>query len=234
MRLKQCEGRREETSVLWSSLLLPQYKTAVLLKSVHTDRMHSTSSSCRSTARPQVLCVQMCMFYCAMCLAGWPLPSEAARLRCGSDLLSDLIFVCGDRGIYLGKGTWSGYGARPRGKGIVDQCCRPAGCELQHLEMYCAKPKIQQHITAYPATTTAAHTTTQLDVEQQFQAVFHKRLVEHLGTPNSPKRDASRRKTQPSGQRKRKSSNRRNNIVNTSSRPPAASESPLPRKRLES
>lgn len=38
-----------------------------------------------------------------MILAGWPLSTEAARLRCGSDLLSDLIFVCGDRGIYLGK-----------------------------------------------------------------------------------------------------------------------------------
>ena len=64
---------------------------------------------------------------------------------------------------FAGKGTWSGYGARPRGKGIVDQCCQPAGCELQHLEMYCAKPKSLQHTTAYPATTTASHTTTQLD-----------------------------------------------------------------------
>ncbi|GLD45569.1 insulin-like growth factor I [Lates japonicus] len=126
-------------------------------------------SSCCSSARPQtlkVLCAHMSMFYCAMCLAGWPLSSEAARLRCGSDLLSDLIFVCGDRGIYLGKGTWSGYGARPRGKGIVDQCCRPAGCELQHLEMYCAKPKNQQHTTAFPATTITTHTTTQPDMEQ--------------------------------------------------------------------
>nr|WLS42900.1 insulin-like growth factor 3 [Trachinotus ovatus] len=186
-------------------------------------------SSCRSSARPQVLCVQMCVLS-ALCLAGWPLSSEAARLRCGSDLLSDLIFVCGDRGIYLGKGSWSGYGARPRGKGIVDQCCRPAGCELQHLEMYCAKPKSQQRTTAYPTTTTAAaHTTTQLDVAQQFQTVFHKRLAEQLGAPSSPKRDAYRRRTQPSGQRKRKSSNRRINGVNTSSSPPSASGSPLQR-----
>lgn len=51
----------------------------------------------------QVMCARMCVFYSAMCLAGWPLSSEAARLRCGSDLLSDLIFVCGDRGIYLGE-----------------------------------------------------------------------------------------------------------------------------------
>ncbi len=67
-----------------------------------------------------------------------------------------------DINLCAGKGTWSGYGARPRGKGIVDQCCRPAGCELQQLEMYCAKSKSQQPTTAYPATTTASHTTTQL------------------------------------------------------------------------
>lgn len=53
--------------------------------------------------RPQVLCVRICIFYSTMCLSGWPLSSEAAKLRCGTDLLSDLIFVCGDRGIYLGK-----------------------------------------------------------------------------------------------------------------------------------
>lgn len=51
----------------------------------------------------QVLCVRFCVFYCSMCLAGWPLFSEGARLRCGSELLSDLLFVCGDRGIYLGE-----------------------------------------------------------------------------------------------------------------------------------
>ncbi|XP_041802703.1 insulin-like growth factor 3 [Chelmon rostratus] len=191
-------------------------------------------SSCCPAARPQtlkVLCVRMCAFYTAVCLAGWPPSAEAARLRCGSDLLSDLIFVCGDRGIYLGKGTWSGYGARPRGKGIVDQCCRPAGCELQHLELYCAKPKSQQHTTAYPATTTASPTTTQPDMAQHFQAVFQKRLLEHLGPPNSPKREAYRKKTQPSLRRKNKlsSSRRKINTRNTTSRPPSASSSPLQR-----
>uniref|UniRef100_A0A8C9ZC92 Insulin-like domain-containing protein n=1 Tax=Sander lucioperca TaxID=283035 RepID=A0A8C9ZC92_SANLU len=109
-----------------------------------------------SSSGLQVLCVRMCMFYSTMCLAGWPLSSEAARLRCGTDLLSDLIFVCGDRGIYLGKGSWSGYGSRPRGKGIVDQCCRPSGCELQHLEMYCAKPKSQQQTTIFSPLPTEA------------------------------------------------------------------------------
>ncbi|XP_040908121.1 insulin-like growth factor I [Toxotes jaculatrix] len=257
MSVKQCEERRRKPRSCGPPLLLlPEYKTADLLMSVHTDRMHS---SCCSSARPQtlkgkkklrgmayseflfssscVLCVQVCMFYSAMCLAGWPLSSEAARLRCGSDLLSDLIFVCGDRGIYLGKGTWSGYGARPRGKGIVDQCCRPTGCELQHLEKYCAKPKSQQPITAYPSTTTAAHTTTQTDMTQQFQAVYHKKLLGHLGAPNSPKREAYRKKTQPSVQRKRKgsSSSRRINTENTTSGPPSASWSPLQRvTRFES
>ncbi|XP_029362931.1 insulin-like growth factor 3 isoform X1 [Echeneis naucrates] len=171
--------------------------------------------SCRSSVRPQVLCVQMCMFYSTMCLVGWPL-SEAARLRCGSDLLSDLIFVCGDRGIYLGKGTWSGYGARPRGKGIVDQCCKSSGCELQHLEMYCAKPKGQEYSTAYPSTTTATHTTTKQTVEQQFQVVFHKRLQDHLVASKTSKTETQRKKTQASSQRKRKSSNRRNNKAKAS------------------
>ncbi|XP_074499223.1 insulin-like growth factor 3 [Sebastes fasciatus] len=194
-------------------------------------------SSCCPSASPQtlkVMCVRMCIFYYTMCLAGWPQSSEAARLRCGTDLLSDLIFVCGDRGIYLGKGTWSGYGPRPRGKGIVDQCCRPGGCELYHLEMYCAKPKNQQNTTVYPTTTTttttttAPHTTTEQDTTQQFQAVFQKRLSEHLGAPNSPKREAYRKKTQPSLRRKGKvaSSRRRSKTRNTTIRPPSTSGSP--------
>ncbi|KAE8293059.1 hypothetical protein D5F01_LYC08154 [Larimichthys crocea] len=187
-------------------------------------------SSCCPSARPQtlkVLCVRICIFYSTMCLSGWPLSSEAAKLRCGTDLLSDLIFVCGDRGIYLGKGTRSGYGSRPRGKGIVDQCCRPSGCELQHLEKYCAKPKIQHQTTAHPTTTAESYTTTQPDTTQQFQAVFQKRLVEHLGAPNSPKRENYRKKTQPSNRRKNKSSGRRNNSKNATSTPPPASRSPL-------
>ncbi|XP_075951551.1 insulin-like growth factor 3 [Anarhichas minor] len=195
-------------------------------------------SSCRPSPMLKVLCVRMCVFYSTMCLAGWPLSSEAARLRCGTDLLSDLIFVCGDRGIYIGKGTWSGYGTRPRGKGIVDQCCRSAGCELQLLEMYCAKPKSQQQTTAYPTTTTAPHTkttarhtTTQLDTTQQFQAVFQKRLSEHLGAPDSPKREAYRKKTQPSLRRKSKvsSSRRRIKTKTTTSGAPSTSKSPLQR-----
>ena len=71
-----------------------------------------------------------------------------------------------------GKGMWSGYGARPRGKGIVDKCCRSVGCELHHLEMYCAKPKSQQHTTAYPTTTTAQHTSTQTDMVRADKTVL--------------------------------------------------------------
>uniref|UniRef100_I3KNC4 Insulin-like domain-containing protein n=2 Tax=Oreochromis TaxID=8139 RepID=I3KNC4_ORENI len=139
-----------------------------------------------------VLCVQICMFYSSICLVSWPLCAETAKVRCGSDLLSDLMFVCGDRGIYLRKGLWSGYGARPRGKGIVDLCCLSSGCELHHLEMYCAKPKIQQ--TTYSPSTTL-HATTQPNL---FQEVSQKKLLQYLGPPSSLKREAYRRKRQPS------------------------------------
>ncbi|KAA8591212.1 hypothetical protein FQN60_002155, partial [Etheostoma spectabile] len=98
----------------------------------------------------EVLCVRLCVFYTTMCLAGWPRSSEAARLRCGTDLLSDLIFA------------------------------------------------------------------------QRFQAVFQKRLSEHLGAPDSPKRDAYRKKTQPSLRRKGKGSPSRKRIKtqNPTSVPP--------------
>ncbi|XP_032421102.1 insulin-like growth factor I isoform X2 [Xiphophorus hellerii] len=178
----------------------------------------------------QVLCVRFCVFYCSMCLAGWPLFSEGARLRCGSELLSDLLFVCGDRGIYLGKGSWSGYGPRPRGKGIVDQCCKSSGCELYHLEMYCAKPKAKQLTTRSPTTTstTATHTTTA--VLDMFEDVFRKRLLETLGAPNSPRREAYRKKTPSSLPWKSKMSlssspppRVRVNVQNSTSWPPSAS-----------
>uniref|UniRef100_A0A673M0P8 Insulin-like domain-containing protein n=1 Tax=Sinocyclocheilus rhinocerous TaxID=307959 RepID=A0A673M0P8_9TELE len=41
----------------------------------------------------------------------------------------------------LGKpGAARSGSPRSRGKGIVEQCC-VRGCDLQHLESYCAKPK---------------------------------------------------------------------------------------------
>uniref|UniRef100_A0AAY5ET35 Insulin-like domain-containing protein n=1 Tax=Electrophorus electricus TaxID=8005 RepID=A0AAY5ET35_ELEEL len=60
-----------------------------------------------------------------------------ARPRCGVELIADLEFVCGDRGFYRGRAR--NGGSRSRGNGIVEQCCIK-GCDLQHLEQYCAKP----------------------------------------------------------------------------------------------
>ncbi|XP_054629736.1 insulin-like growth factor 3 [Dunckerocampus dactyliophorus] len=165
----------------------------------------------------------LCVFYSTTCLLNWPLHSEAAKLRCGTDLLNDLLFVCGDRGIYFGKGTRSGYASRPRGKGIVDKCCRSNGCDLHHLEVYCAKPKKQQQTTAWPSTSTGPYTTKQTDVANQFRAVFHKRVLEHLGPPNSPKREAYRKKTKPSFPKKTKvsSTRRKMKLQHTTSGPPS-------------
>ncbi|XP_035769507.1 insulin-like growth factor I [Neolamprologus brichardi] len=183
-------------------------------------------SLCCLRARPQtlqVLCVQICMFYSSICLVSWPLCAETAKVRCGSDLLSDLMFVCGDRGIYLRKGLWSGYGARSRGKGIVDLCCLSSGCELHHLEMYCAKPRSQQ--TTYSPSTTV-HATTQPDL---FQEVFQKKLLQYLGPPSSPKREAYRRNWQHSLRHKVKASrsHRRMTAYETTSQPTAANKSAL-------
>ncbi|KAM6924452.1 insulin-like growth factor 3 [Xenentodon cancila] len=188
----------------------------------------------------KVLCVRICMFYTSVCLSGCLTSSEAARLRCGSELLSDLIFVCGDRGIYLGKGSWSGYGARPRRKGIVDQCCRSSGCELHHLEMYCATPKNQNPTTTFTttstttstsmSTSTSTATTLQTTTTQEmFQAVFQKRLLEEMGAPNSPKRETYRKKTQPSPQQKStvSSGRRRKNTESTTDQPPSTTGSTL-------
>ncbi|KAM4610660.1 insulin-like growth factor 1 [Polymixia lowei] len=189
--------------------------------------MHSSESSQHGpSVRGQTLKV-LCVLYSTICLASLLIPADAARLRCGSDLLADLIFVCGDRGIYLGKGNWSGYGSRPRGKGIVDHCCRPAGCDLHHLEMYCAKPKSSSlHTTVYPTTPQAS--SPPLVTGQQFQAVFHKKLLEHLGTPNSPKRDTYRKKKHNSLRRKSSSSShRRIHVQQPTSRPPPGSHNPL-------
>uniref|UniRef100_A0A8C6NQP9 Uncharacterized protein n=1 Tax=Nothobranchius furzeri TaxID=105023 RepID=A0A8C6NQP9_NOTFU len=74
-----------------------------------------------------VLCVGICMFYSSM----WLLLSDATRVCWGSKLLSNFIFVCRDRRIYSGKGSWSRYGPHSRKKGIVDQCCKSSGCKLR-------------------------------------------------------------------------------------------------------
>ncbi|XP_024148402.1 insulin-like growth factor I, juvenile form [Oryzias melastigma] len=155
--------------------------------------------SCPLPAWPptlQVLGVQVCVFLSSLSLWGPALSVEAARLRCGSELLSDLLFVCGDRGIYIGKGSWSGYGSRPRGRGIVDHCCRPPGCELQDLEMYCAKAKspVQTTTPTTPTTTASSSTTSHM-----FQTVFQRKLMKLQGT-NSTRRDPPTRKMRLSAQ----------------------------------
>ncbi|XP_061697336.1 insulin-like growth factor 3 isoform X2 [Syngnathoides biaculeatus] len=175
------------------------------------------SSRCPS-GRPLPLKV-LCVFCSTVCLLSGPPCSEGAKLRCGSELLNDLLFVCGDRGLYLGKGTWSGYGSRPRGKGIVDKCCRSNGCDLHHLEMYCAKAKKQQQTTAWPSTSTEPLTTRQTVVAYQFQAVFQKRLLQHLGPPNSPKREAYRNKTKQTFPKKTTSRRKMNRQLTTSEPP---------------
>ncbi|KAK2850812.1 hypothetical protein Q5P01_007088 [Channa striata] len=221
------------------------YKTAGLFKCPHRRDDVVTLRCCQTAATEGAVRSAVCVLLHHV-FGGWPLCTDAARLRCGSDLLSDLLFVCGDRGIYLGKGKWSGYGARPRGKGIVDQCCRPSGCDLHTLEMYCAKPKGPQPSTASPATSTTPGTTTTTGRHgvrgskahpnkgfqaQQFDTLFHKRLLEVLGPPNSPKREAYRKTTAPSPQKIRNVSSprRRINTPDATSRPPSASGSPLQR-----
>uniref|UniRef100_H2MQX9 Insulin-like domain-containing protein n=1 Tax=Oryzias latipes TaxID=8090 RepID=H2MQX9_ORYLA len=141
-------------------------------------------------------------------LWGPALSAEAARLRCGSELLSDLLFVCGDRGIYMGEFCRG----RVR-RGIVDHCCRPPGCELQDLDMYCAKAKSPVGTTPSPPTTTASSTTTShmvgYDGEDdddsirtqsrpdslllQFQTVFQRRRME-LQRTNGTRTDSPTRK----------------------------------------
>ncbi|XP_077371333.1 insulin-like growth factor 3 [Festucalex cinctus] len=192
--MKRAEGGHR-AALLCSALLQSDFHPEGALKSRRTGRMNS--SPCPLPFK--VLCV----FCSALCLLSGPPCSEAAKLRCGSELLNDLLFVCGDRGIYFGKGTWSGYGSRPRGKGIVDRCCRSNGCDLQHLEMYCAKTKEQQQqTTAWPSASASVETLTSkpTNAANRFQAGFHKRLLRHLGPPDSPK--SLRNKIKPSSRRK--------------------------------
>ncbi|XP_050972720.1 insulin-like growth factor 3 [Labeo rohita] len=114
----------------------------------------------------------VCVLYCLYCVLILPDAGEAAKARCGRELVADLEFVCGDRGFYRGKpGASRSGGPRSRGKGIVEQCC-VRGCDLQHLESYCAKPKrVQRDVpTSLPQT-----------LEDQFWLVFQRRYQKHAG-----------------------------------------------------
>uniref|UniRef100_A0A4W5JVU1 Insulin-like domain-containing protein n=1 Tax=Hucho hucho TaxID=62062 RepID=A0A4W5JVU1_9TELE len=145
--------------------------------------MHSSEPSLHwSSARGctlKVLCWRSVgVLYSILCLAALPDHAES-RARCGSELVAHLEFVCGDRGFYRapnglrstrGNGPrLRGNGTRMRGKGIVEQCCLKA-CDLQHLESYCAKPKRSRR---------HAPLTPQQVMEEQFQTVFRRRIMNH-------------------------------------------------------
>ncbi|XP_066559441.1 insulin-like growth factor 3 [Amia ocellicauda] len=113
---------------------------------------------------------------CLLCLLALPHSGGAMKARCGRELVADLEFVCGDRGFYHGPAQGSRYGNRLRGKGIVELCCL-RGCDLQHLEAYCAKPRRSRRAPSDPATTTAAPAASPHTPEEQFQAVFRRRVL---------------------------------------------------------
>ncbi|KAL6459394.1 hypothetical protein MHYP_G00328660 [Metynnis hypsauchen] len=106
--------------------------------------MAHTEGHTLRTAGPliQVLCWRsVCVGYVLLCVAVLPELGDAAKPRCGAELIADLEFVCGERGFYRGHVGGARHGGpRSRGNGIVEQCCIK-GCDLQHLEKYCAKPK---------------------------------------------------------------------------------------------
>ncbi|XP_023649367.1 insulin-like growth factor 3 [Paramormyrops kingsleyae] len=138
-----------------------------------------TGRTMRSSARP-MCCLSsrhhllkvswwrtLCVLYPVLYLTGLHGGAEALKARCGRELVADLQFVCGDRGFYRGKVSGARGGARLRGKGIVEQCCL-RGCDLQHLEAYCAKPhRARRH--APPSHPRA--------VEELYHVVFPKRAL---------------------------------------------------------
>ncbi|KAJ8370191.1 hypothetical protein SKAU_G00102190 [Synaphobranchus kaupii] len=134
--------------------------------------MHSSqqSSLCPPARRcPLKVCWwrSVCVLYPVLCLVALPSRPEAVKARCGRELVADLEFVCGDRGFYRGKVSGGRNGARLRGRGIVEQCCL-RGCDLQHLEAYCAKPLRSRRHAPDHAPPPAK--------EVLFQAVLRKRI----------------------------------------------------------
>ncbi|XP_036433995.1 insulin-like growth factor 3 [Colossoma macropomum] len=128
--------------------------------------MAHTEGHTLCTAGPliQVLCWRsVCVVCVLLCVAVLPELGDAAKPRCGAELIADLEFVCGERGFYRGRVGGARHGGpRSRGNGIVEQCC-VKGCDLQHLEKYCAKPKRRRR---------QAPTTTQQVREDQFRRVL--------------------------------------------------------------
>ncbi|XP_063800793.1 insulin-like growth factor II isoform X2 [Pseudophryne corroboree] len=73
-----------------------------------------------------------------------------AETLCGGELVDTLQFICGDRGFYVEKNT--GRSNRRSGRGIVEECCFRS-CDLELLEMYCAKPvKNERDLSIVPST----------------------------------------------------------------------------------
>ncbi|XP_062316172.1 insulin-like growth factor 3 [Osmerus eperlanus] len=120
-------------------------------------------------------CRSVCLLYSVLCLASLPTPTKSDNPRCGTELMSDLLFVCGDRGFHIGKPAGFRSRYRLREHRIVDQCCLK-GCSLNYMETYCAKPRSRRYVAPSPQQVT----------EQQFHTVFHRRLVKHLETAKGP------------------------------------------------
>uniref|UniRef100_A0A8C6THK9 Insulin-like domain-containing protein n=1 Tax=Neogobius melanostomus TaxID=47308 RepID=A0A8C6THK9_9GOBI len=158
----------------------------ILVSSFHfyLRRRSTVNKSVPCLFLSQELCLWLCILHCSISLG--PLGTEGAKLRCGSELIEALEFVCGDRGIYLGK---RGYGPRARGRGIVDQCCLGPGCDLHHLEKYCAKAKGPSSTTQEPTTVRPreAHRRSSLNSEHRSLLPTHRRTkVRGSTAPRSP------------------------------------------------
>uniref|UniRef100_A0A4W4ERM1 Insulin-like domain-containing protein n=1 Tax=Electrophorus electricus TaxID=8005 RepID=A0A4W4ERM1_ELEEL len=133
-----------------------------------TDTCQDVSLSCLVLPK-QVFCLRgVCVSYTLLLVLLLPELGLVARPRCGVELIADLEFVCGDRGFYRGRAR--NGGSRSRGNGIVEQCCIK-GCDLQHLEQYCAKPsRGRRQAPAFPLPTR----------EAQFQMLFLKQYQRFL------------------------------------------------------
>ncbi|MCI4380477.1 hypothetical protein PGIGA_G00240430 [Pangasianodon gigas] len=142
----------------------------------------------------QVLCWRsVCVLYTLLVCVLLPELAHSAKPRCGVELIADLQFVCGDRGFYRGHpGAVRSAGPRRRGKGIVEQCC-VKGCDLQHLEHYCAKPKRERRH--------ARHTPPTPHTEDQFWLMFLRRYAMNQ-FENEPEKFMERLKERTLYQRK--------------------------------
>ncbi|XP_048858984.1 insulin-like growth factor 3 [Brienomyrus brachyistius] len=136
-------------------------------RTMHSSVRPMRCLSCRHRRLKVSWWRSLCVLYSMLYLTGLHSGAEALKARCGRELVADLQFVCGDRGFYRGKVSGARGGTRLRGKGIVEQCCL-RGCDLQHLEAYCAKPRrARRHAPpTHPRT-----------MEELYHVVFPKRAL---------------------------------------------------------